>query len=119
MNDPGDNPWCDDGPTKRGAHREAGVDDRKIEKAETAAVAVKHDLVVKEDLDVASRFVPAEAAAMRTQTPINDKKKKKKKPPTVQTGLEFVPLEQLRDWKWRESNMHFVASVLCARLLQQ
>ena len=86
---------------------------------ETAVVAVKHDLVVKEDLDVDSRFVPAEAAAMRTQTPINDKKKKKKKPPTVQTGLEFVPLEQLRDWKWRESNMHFVASVLCARLLQQ
>lgn len=85
---------------------------------ETVAVAVKHDLVVEEDLGVDTRFVPAKAAAMRTSTPTNDKKKKKK-PPTVQVGLAFVPLKQLRDWKWRQSNMHFTASVLCARLLQQ
>ena len=65
-----------------------------------------------------TRFDASKAASMRTHAQ-EPTKKKKKSPPTVQTGLKFVPVETLKDFKWREANMHFTASVLCARLLKQ
>ena len=85
---------------------------------ESASIGVRHDLVVKADLDVDTQFEASKAAAMRTHAPERTKKKKKS-PPTVQTGLKFVSVETLKDFKWREANMHFTASVLCARLLKQ
>ena len=80
---------------------------------ETASIAVRHDMVVSGDWDVDTRFDIKKAADLRTHD-----KKKEKKPQTVQTGLEFVQLKDICDWKWREKNMHFVASVLCARLMK-
>ena len=85
---------------------------------ESASIGVRHDLVVNQDLDVDTRFNASKAAAMRTHAQ-EPAKKKKKSPPTVQTGLIFVSVETLKDFKWREANMHFAASVLCARLLKQ
>ena len=78
------------------------------------SVAIKHDLVVPEDLDVDTRFDPKNVERL----PDAAQKKKKSKAPTVQTGLEFVSLEKLRDQKWRGEHMHFNASVLCARLMK-
>ena len=81
--------------------------------------AVKHDLVVPKDLDVATRFKPSEAAKMRTSLAVIKKKKgAATKRPTEQVGLEFVPMDSLRDWVWRDKNMNHVAAVLAARLLK-
>jgi len=76
--------------------------------------AVKHDLVVPVDADVSSRFDATKAASMRTSRAAI----KKKKRAAEQVGLEFVPLDKLRDYKWRGDHMRHAASVLCARLMK-
>ena len=74
------------------------------------AWAIKHDLVVPEDLELKAQFEPEKATELCT--PIKKKKR------TLSMGIEFVPLTKLRDFKWRGENMHHCASVLCARLLK-
>ena len=62
---------------------------------------------------VEQRLLPADPS---------QKKRKKGKAParkTIQTGLEFVSLDKLRDNEWRKKNMHFNASVLAARRLSR
>lgn len=81
--------------------------------------ACKHDLVVPADLDVDARFEPRKAAEMRTTTSrATIQKKKRRTPPAKQLGVEFVPIEKLRDWQWRDEHMHHTASVLAARLMK-
>jgi len=90
------------------------LDGSKVFYQNSKCFAVKHDLVVASDLDVDSRFEPAKAASMRTSRATIKKKGKA----TIQTGIEFVPIEKVYDWQWRGENMHHTASVLCARLLR-
>ena len=94
------------------------VDGGKVYYEKSKSYAVKHDLVVPEDLDVDTRFEPSKAAAMRTRRAAIGKKKGKKIAATQQLAIEFVSLEQVGDWQWRGSNMHHNASVLCARLMK-
>ena len=95
------------------------INGAKVYYENSKSYAVKHDLVHPPDLDVTNRFEPAKAAAMRTSRAVIKKKKKgAAKRPTEQVGLEFVPMESLRDWEWRSENMNHVASVLAARLLK-
>ena len=95
------------------------INGAKVYYENSKSYAVKHDLVHPPDLDVTNRFEPAKAAAMRTSRAVIKKKKKgAAKRPTEQVGLEFVPMESLRNSEWRGKNMHHVASVLAARLLK-
>lgn len=95
------------------------IDGIKVYYEKSKSYAVQHDLVVPSDLDVATRFEPSKAVAMRTSRAVIKKKRKgATKRSTEQAGLEFVPMESLRDWDWRCKNMHHVASVLAARLLK-
>ncbi|KAL3908795.1 MAG: hypothetical protein SGPRY_009659 [Prymnesium sp.] len=95
------------------------INGAKVYYERSKSYAVKHDLIVPADLDVATRFEPAKAAAMRTSRAVIKKEKKgPAKRPTEQVGLELVPIESLRDWEWRSKNMSHVASVLAARLLK-
>ena len=92
---------------------------------EKQSVAVAVHLATSEDGDAHERFdadkaVRLGAASRATaarRTPIA--KKKKKKPPTVQLGLEWVAVADLRDNAWRKEHMHaFPHSVLAARLMK-
>ena len=95
----------------------------------TQSVAVAHDLVTKEDLDVPARFDAPEAARLRTLSETTrarrsaigkTRRKTTTKTPsaTVQLGTEFVPLASLRNHAWRAAHMHaFPHSVLVARLM--
>ena len=96
------------------------LDGGKVYYENAKSWACKHDLVVPADLDVDTRFEPRKAAEMRTSRVAIQKKKKKRsnKPPAQQLGVEFVPIEHVRDWQWRGENMHHTASVLAARLMK-
>ena len=99
----------------------------------TRSVAVAHDLVFPADRDVDQRFDATEAKRLRAISESKAtasvahsgiEKKKKKKPykrvksATVQLGLTFVPLDNLRSHTWRGENMFdFPHSVLAARLI--
>ena len=106
---------------KRGAGLLLGGEDVYFEKA--GSVAVAHDLVVDKDMDVDTRFDPKKVEQrLLPADPSQKKKRKKGKAParkTIQTGLEFVSLDKLRDNEWRKKNMHFNASVLAARLMKK
>jgi 8-oxo-dGTP pyrophosphatase MutT (NUDIX family) len=98
-----------------------GILDRsKVHYENSKSFAVKHDLVVASDLDIDSRFEPAKVASMRTgrATIAKKKCKAKAKAATVQLGIEFVPIANVRDWEWRSRKMHHNPSVLCARLMK-
>ena len=94
------------------------IDGVKVYYENSKSYAVQHDLVVSSDLDVATRFEPAKAAMRTSRAVIKKKKKGAAKRSTEQVGLEFVPMESLRNSEWRGKNMHHVASVLAARLLK-
>jgi 8-oxo-dGTP pyrophosphatase MutT (NUDIX family) len=97
------------------------LDGRKVHYENAKSVAVKHDLVVPSDQDVDARFDPGKAASMRTRRATickKSKQKAQKAAATQQLRLVFVPLEALRDWKWRSEHMHHCPSVLCARLMR-
>ena len=94
------------------------LDGAKVYYEGAKSFAVKHDLVVPEDLDVDTRFDPRAAAAMASSSDRPIQKKKRKKAKALHLGLEFVPIEHVRDWQWREENMHHHPSVLCARLMK-
>jgi 8-oxo-dGTP pyrophosphatase MutT (NUDIX family) len=96
--------------------RGAGIlDGARVFYENSNSVGVKHDLVVPDDLDVDTRFDPRKAAAMASDRAIQKKRKKAK---TLHLGLEFVSIESVRDWRWRNDNMHHNPSVLCARLMK-
>ena len=97
-----------------------GDTDSRVFYENSKSFAVIHDLVVPADLDVDTRFDSSKVVAMRTSRATIDKRKKKgkKAAATQQLGIEFVPLEKIRDYEWRGSNMHHNASVLCARLMK-
>ena len=104
------------------------IDGAKVVYEGAKSVALKHDLVIPVDFDVDTRFDPRKAAAMASDQPTQStqstqstqpiQKKKRKKAKTVQLGLEFVPLDQVRDWQWRGANMDHNSSVLCSRLMK-
>jgi hypothetical protein len=65
-------------------------------------VTAKHDLVAEKAFDFEVRFAAP------------GKKRKK----TEHLGMQLVPVTKLRDHAWRNENMHFAQTVLCARLLE-
>jgi len=103
--------------------RGAGVLDLPVEYAQSGAspdkraIAAKHDLIAEKTFDFETRFDAKKAALMRTPEPTLGKKRKRQS--TVQLGVELVSVEMLRDCSWRNKHMHFLSSVLCARLLKQ
>ena len=98
--------------------RGAGIlDGARVNYENSNSAAVKHDLVVPDDLDVDTRFDPHKAAAMASRSD-QAIQKKRKKAKTLHLGLEFVSIESVRDWRWRNDNMHHNPSVLCARLMK-
>ena len=103
--------------------RGAGVLDLPVEYTQSGAspdkraIAAKHDLVAEKMFDFETRFDTKKAALMRTPEPTLGKKRKRQS--TVQLGVELVSVEMLRDCSWRNKHMHFMPSVLCARLLKQ
>eukprot|EP00966_Prymnesium_polylepis_P034114 793206-Prymnesium_polylepis.1 len=101
----------------RGGKGVRGTEDaNKVVYEGANAVAVVHDLVVPCDKDVHERFDPKKAASMRTERMVQPSKKRKRKAPTEQLGIEFVSVENLKDFQWRNKNMHHCPSVLVARL---
>lgn len=97
--------------------RGAGIlDGAKVYYENSNSFAVKHDLIVPDDLTVAKRFDPTKAAAMASDRAIQKKRSKKAK--TLHLGLEFVLIENLRDVRWRNDNMFHNPSVLCTRLMK-
>lgn len=73
----------------------------------SGCVAFAHDLVVPKDSDVETRFP-------RGGFVVDDSSSKMK---TKELDLVWVPIAQLKDRSWREKNLHFIASVLCARMM--
>lgn len=106
------------------------IDGAKVYYDHAKSYAVKHDLVHSVDLNVTERFEPDSVEAMRGWTSraaidkkknivaIHKKKRSSTKRKTEHLGLEFVPLDSLRSWEWREKNMYHVPSVLTARLMK-
>ena len=98
----------------------------------TRSMGTAHDLVVPADRDVDERFDAEEAKRLRALSetsmgtvavarPSIGKKRSRQsaKSTTVQLGLAFVPLQDLRNHKWRDEHMFaFPHSVLAARLMK-
>jgi hypothetical protein len=93
------------------------LDGGKVYYENAKSWACKHDLVVPADLDVEMRFDSSAAGGQRSGR-ATIQKKKRAKTQTQQLGIEFVPIESVRDWRWRGEHMHHTASVLCARLMK-
>ena len=94
------------------------LDGAKVYYENAKSWACKHDLVVPADLDVDTRFDPSKAAGQRSGRRATIQKKKRAKTQTQQLGIEFVPIESVRDCRWRGEHMHHAASVMCARLVK-
>ena len=94
------------------------------------SMAMTHDLVVKDDTDVDQRFAlktaqSLSAASLKSHTFRKSAIRKGsrqtlKRPTSLQVGLEFVPVNDIKCCKWREEHMFtFPHAVLVSRLMNK